>query len=124
MFLSLVLSVLITNIDKKKRWRTSDETTPKFIEPKLSGQRCVFVSNLARPKQQGTGDGGSVISVKHRIISLLWLNPFLQPPSITSGVEIVIIPGKAENTHSCKHKEDSTVRRAKFLLDVFHFSTI
>lgn len=59
---------------------------------------------LTWPKQQSAGDGGSVIILKHRKVSLLWLKPFLQPPSITSAVEVVIIPGKAENTHSCKYQ--------------------
>lgn len=61
------------------------------------------VRNLAGSKQQSAGDGGSVISIKHRVVPLLWLKRFLQPPSITAAVEAVIISGKAENTHSCKH---------------------
>ena len=60
----------------------------------------IFVKNLAGSKQQSAGDGGSVISVKQRIVPLLWLKRFPQSPGIISAVEAVIIPGKAENTHS------------------------
>ena len=67
-------------------------------------------ANLAGSKEQGAGDGGSVITVKHRVVALLWLKPFLQSPSVTSAVEVVVIPGKAENTHSCRYSGEITVR--------------
>lgn len=64
--------------------------------------------NLAGAKQQNARDGGSVISVKHRVVPLLGLNGSPEPPSITSAVEVVIVPGKAENTHSCSHHNQYT----------------
>lgn len=48
-------------------------TTQKFTVPKLSLWRNMFVRNLAGSKQQSAGDGGSIISVKHRVVPLLWL---------------------------------------------------
>lgn len=83
---------------KSKRRQTAQKVHSTKIDFVVKHDR-----NLAGPKQQSAGDGGSVISVKYRVVSRLWLKRFLQPPSITSTVEAVIIPGKAENTHSCKH---------------------
>lgn len=63
----------------------------------------MFLSNLAGSKQQSASDRWSVIAIKHRIILLPWLKMLLQPPSITSLIEVVIISGKTENSHSCTH---------------------
>lgn len=56
-------------------------------------------NNLAGSKQQSAGDGWSVVSLEHREISLPRLKLLLQPPSIISGVKVVVISGKAEHTH-------------------------
>lgn len=80
---------------------TFGQTGQEVIVPKLSEWKRMFVKNLAGSKQQSAGDGGSVVSVKHRVVPFLWLELFLQSPSIISAVEVVIIPGKTENTHSC-----------------------
>lgn len=62
--------------------------------------KCVKLQNLARSKQQGAGNRRCVISIKQRIVTLLCPKRFLQPPCVCSAVQVVIIPGKAKNTHS------------------------
>lgn len=57
--------------------RTFGWTAKRFIVPKLSEWRSMFVRYLAGSKQQGAGDGWSVVAVKHRVVSLLWQKSFL-----------------------------------------------
>lgn len=78
------------------------QSAPRFQSTKAD-RVLIFFNDLAGSKQQSAGDGWSVVSFKHRVGSRFGLKLLLQPPSITSGVEVVIIPGKAEDSHSCKH---------------------
>lgn len=79
------------------------------LRPTFNVWRNMFEGNLAGAQQQDASDGGSVISVKNRVVPLLGLNWSPEPPSITSAVEVVIVPGKAENTHSCSHHSQHTL---------------
>lgn len=60
--------------------------------------------NLAGAKQQCAGDGGSVIALKHRVVALLGSKRSPQGSGIVFSVEVVIVPGEAEHTHSCAHQ--------------------
>lgn len=60
------------------------------------------LQNLAGSKQQGASNRRWVIAIKQRIVALLWAKWFLQFPCVSSAVEVVIVPGEAKNTHSCR----------------------
>lgn len=67
-------------------------------------RRNISDGNLAGSKQKRARDGGSVIAIKYGVVALLGSNGSPECSGIASTVEVVIVPGKAENTHPYTHQ--------------------
>lgn len=67
--------------------------------------QMIHYPDLAGPKQQSTGDGWDIATAEDTVVPWLWFVALLHLTSIITAIEVVIIPGKTENSHSCRLKK-------------------
>lgn len=94
----------MTDLMRHRLWEKEKSWKFLLLKRGVIRKYCV-IRNLAGSQQQRAADGWSVISIKHRIISLLRLKTLTQSTRVISAVEVVVVPGKTENTHPWEERK-------------------